>query len=55
MAVQKVGTTLMAIKALYIDTVNTMQMGDEAIKGMLAQLDPHSAYSTADETKRLTE
>ena len=55
MAVQKIGATLMAVKGMYIDTTNTAQLADEAIKGILAQLDPHSSYSTADETKRLTE
>ena len=54
-AVQKMGMTLAAIKSLYIDTISTVRLGDEAIKGMLAQLDPHSTYSNADETKRLTE
>ncbi len=55
MAVQKMGATLMAIKGLYIDTVNTAKLADEAIKGMLSQLDPHSSYSNAEETKRFTE
>ena len=54
-AVQKMGITLAAVKSLYIDTTNTDKLADEAIKGILAQLDPHSTYSTADETKRLTE
>ena len=55
MAAQKIGATLMAIKGLYIDTVNTVKLADEAIKGMLSQLDPHSSYSNAEETKRFTE
>lgn len=54
-AVQKMGVTLAAIKSLYIDTISTVRLSDEAIKGMLAQLDPHSTYSNAAETKRLTE
>ena len=55
MAAQKIGATLMAIKGFYIDTVNTVKLADEAIKGMLSQLDPHSSYSNAEETKRFTE
>ncbi|MBO4487002.1 MAG: S41 family peptidase [Bacteroidaceae bacterium] len=55
LAVQKIGTTLMAIKGLYIDTTNIAQLTDETIKSILAQLDPHSSYSTAEETKKLTE
>lgn len=55
MTMQKIGTTLMAIKALYIDTTNTVSLGDNAIKAMLEQLDPHSNYSNAEETKKLTE
>lgn len=55
MAMQKIGATMMAIKALYIDTTNTAKLGDEAITAILAQLDPHSSYSNAEETKKLTE
>ena len=55
MAAQKIGATLMAIKGFYIDTISTARLGDEAIRGMLSQLDPHSTYSTAEETKRFTE
>ncbi len=55
MAVRKLATAHMAIKALYIDTVNTGQLAAEAIKAMLAQLDPHSSSSNAKETKKLTE
>ena len=55
MAVRKLVTTHMAIKALYIDTTNAAKLTDEAIKAMLAQLDPHSSYSNAEETKKFTE
>lgn len=55
MALRKLATAHMAIKALYIDTTNTAQLTDEAIKAMLAQLDPHSSYSNAEETKKFTE
>lgn len=55
MALRKLATAHMAIKAIYIDTTNTADLTDEAIKAMLAKLDPHSSYSNADETKKFTE
>lgn len=55
MAVNKIGTAQWAIKALYIDTTNITTLTDEAIKAMLAQLDPHSSYTNAEETKKFTE
>ena len=55
LALRKLATAHMAIKALYIDTTNTAMLTDEAIKAMLAQLDPHSSYSNAEETRKFTE
>ena len=55
LAMRKLATAQMAIKALYIDTTNIEQLTDEAIKAMLEQLDPHSTYSNAEETKKFTE
>ncbi len=55
LSIRKLATAQMAIKALYIDTTNTTLLTDEAIKAMLAQLDPHSSYSNAEETKKFTE
>ena len=45
----------MAIKNLYVDQVNEEKMVEDAIRGMLEKLDPHSSYSTAKEAKALTE
>ncbi len=45
----------MAISQLYVDTVNENQLVENAIKGMLKGLDPHSSYSTPEETKELNE
>ena len=45
----------MAISQLYVDTVNENQLVENAIKGMLEGLDPHSSYSTPEETKELNE
>ena len=45
----------MAITNLYVDTVNEEKLVEDAIRGMLEKLDPHSTYSTAKETKSMTE
>lgn len=44
-----------AIAQLYVDTVNEDKLVEDAIRGMLEKLDPHSAYSTPEETKELNE
>lgn len=44
-----------AITQLYVDTVNEDKLVEAAIRGMLEQLDPHSLYSTPEETKELSE
>lgn len=43
------------INALYVDSVNEEKLVEDAIKGMLSKLDPHSSYSNAEEMKALTE
>ncbi|MCM1429525.1 MAG: S41 family peptidase [Clostridium sp.] len=44
-----------AIAQLYVDTVNEDKLVENAIRGMLEQLDPHSSYSTPEETRELNE
>lgn len=44
-----------AISQLYVDTVNENKLVEDAIRGMLEGLDPHSSYSTPEETKELNE
>lgn len=44
-----------AITSLYVDTVDQKKLTEDAIRGMLDKLDPHSSYTNAEETKRLTE
>ena len=34
-----------AINALYVDSVNEDKLVEDAIKGMLNELDPHSSYT----------
>ena len=44
-----------AISQLYVDSVDEEKLVEDAIRGMLDKLDPHSAYSTPEETKELNE
>ena len=39
----------------YVDTIDTTKVVEDAIIAMLKDLDPHSTYSNADETRELTE
>ena len=39
----------------YVDTVNHELLSEDAIRGILEHLDPHSVYSTAEENKAQTE
>ena len=54
-AMQKLLNTEYAITSLYVDTVNEDKLVEEAIRGMLESLDPHSSYTDAKETKELEE
>ena len=45
----------LAITNLYVDSVNEQKLVEDAIKGMLDKLDPHSSYSTPKEVKELNE
>ena len=45
----------MAINNLYVDTVDESKLVEDAIRGMLKELDPHSSYATPKEVKSLNE
>lgn len=45
----------LAISELYVDSVDQPKLVEDAIRGMLEKLDPHSSYSTAKETKAMNE
>lgn len=45
----------MAISQFYVDTINEDKLVEDAIRGMLENLDPHSVYSSPEETKELNE
>lgn len=44
-----------AVENLYVDSVDGNKLAEDAIRGMLSKLDPHSSFSTAKETKELNE
>lgn len=53
--IRKLQLAEFAITNLYVDEVNEEELVENAIKGMLEKLDPHSAYSNAKEVKRMNE
>jgi len=55
MRLRKLNMARTAIEALYVDTVNADKLVEDAIRGMLEKLDPHSAYSDPKETKAMNE
>jgi len=44
-----------AIAAYYVDSVDESKLVEDAIRGMLEELDPHSSYSTPEETREMNE
>lgn len=44
-----------AITNLYVDSVDEKKLAEDAIRGMLDKLDPHSSYLTPKEVKELSE
>ena len=45
----------MAVTNLYVDSVDESKLVEDAIRGMLEKLDPHSSYTNARETKAMNE
>lgn len=43
------------IRSFYVDSVNNEKLTEDAIRGMLKELDPHSTYTNAEETRKLNE
>ena len=54
-AVQKMSIALAAIERLYVDTINSNKLAEDAIIALLEKLDPHSSYMTAEEVKKADE
>lgn len=53
--IRKVMIAQMAVQNLYVDKVDEKKVAEDAIRGMLKELDPHSSYTNAKETKALNE
>ena len=54
-ALRKLNIAEMAVKNLYVEEVDEQKLVEDAIRGMLEKLDPHSSYTTPKETKAMTE
>ena len=54
-AMRKLQMAEFAISHFYVDKVDEDKLVEEAIIKMLAQLDPHSTYSDAEEVKKMNE
>lgn len=54
-AMRKLAIAEMATKSLYVDSVDENKLVEDAIRGMLEKLDPHSTYATAKEVKAMNE
>lgn len=52
---QKLHIAEQIIESYYVDTLSTEKVVEQGIIAMLKELDPHSTYTTAAETKALTE
>jgi carboxyl-terminal processing protease len=44
-----------AIANLYVDETNDTKIVEDAIRGMIGQLDPHSSYTNVEETRKINE
>jgi carboxyl-terminal processing protease len=54
-AIQKFGTALQIINFAYVDSVDSPELVAAAIKQMLKELDPHSAYISKEDVERVNE
>ncbi len=51
----KLMNAVFGVKAFYVDSVDDGQLVEDAIRGMLEKLDPHSTYTDAKETREAIE
>lgn len=51
----KLFNAVYGVTALYVDSVDENKLVEDALRGMIEKLDPHSSYTDAKETKELTE
>ncbi len=52
---RKLALSAFAINSLYVDSVDENKLTEDAIRGMLKELDPHSTYMTPEEVKSMNE
>ena len=52
---RKLSIAELAIANLYVDSVDEVKLVEDAIRGMLEKLDPHSSYSDPRETRAMNE
>lgn len=52
---QKLNQTIYAISNMYVDSVKIDNLVEDAIEGILTELDPHSTYIPAKEVQRMNE
>ncbi len=55
MAAQKLQQTLRIVNNQYMDEVDPKKASEDAIKGLLEELDPHSVYISAEEYQKVNE
>ncbi|MBQ7690947.1 MAG: S41 family peptidase [Muribaculaceae bacterium] len=53
--IEKIMNAVYGVSTLYVDSVDEEKLVEDAIKGMLEKLDPHSTYTDPKETKEATE
>ncbi|MBE0640366.1 MAG: S41 family peptidase [Bacteroidales bacterium] len=53
--IQKFSTTLQIIEFAYVDSIDAPDLVEKAIIAMLKELDPHSAYISSDDVRRVNE
>ncbi|MBP3739151.1 MAG: S41 family peptidase [Muribaculaceae bacterium] len=51
----KLFNAVYGVTAFYVDSVDENKLVEDAVRGMIEKLDPHSSYTNAKETKELTE
>lgn len=54
-AIQKMQLATYMIDRFYVDSVDVTHLAEQAIRGMLKELDPHSTYSSPEEVKSFNE
>ena len=54
-AMDKLGTLITLIERYYVDSVKEKKLVEDALVGMLKELDPHSTYIAPEDLKEMNE